>query len=118
MKNGPVFSNITMINKCFSDLGTPLPYSMILDYLRMNWANGRGISEKEASKLLNIALNANYYYTEITPQHYQRKSQIMDELDTLHIPAYPDGCSANIWTAFRYYPDSNSRFTGTTCQLL
>lgn len=84
MKNGPVFSNITMINKCFSDIGSPLPYSMILDYLRMNWANGRGISEKEASTLLNLALNANYYYTEITPQHYQRKSQIMDELDSLY----------------------------------
>ena len=43
MKNDPVFSNISMINKCFSDIGSPLPYSMILDYIRMNWANGRGI---------------------------------------------------------------------------
>lgn len=83
MKNGPVFSNISMINKCFLDMGSPLPYSIILDYLCMNWANGRGIGKDEASNLLNHALNANYYYMETSPQHYQRKSQFISELDFL-----------------------------------
>ncbi|MFA9397876.1 MAG: sigma factor-like helix-turn-helix DNA-binding protein [Clostridiaceae bacterium] len=84
MKNGPVFSNITMINKCFSDTGSPLPYSMILDYLCMNWANGRGINKNDANKFLDFALNADYYYIEISPQHYQRRVELVVELDSLY----------------------------------
>ncbi|AKL94717.1 RNA polymerase, sigma 70 family subunit [Clostridium aceticum] len=93
MKNGPVFSNISMINRCFNELGSPLHYSLIIDYLRINWANGRGIHEEDAINYLNLALKAGHYYEEVERQHYQRRSMHFDKLhdlfDTLQTTCIP-----------------------------
>lgn len=84
MKNGPVISNISLINKAFLEIGSPLHYKLIVDYLRINWDHGKGISEAEAQNILNIALNAKYYYEEVEEQHFQRKQFHCSDLDVLY----------------------------------
>ncbi len=84
MKNGPVISNISLINKAFSEIGSPLHYKLIVDYLRINWDLGRGIVEKEASRILDYALNAGFYYEEVEEQHFQRKQSYSNNLDGLY----------------------------------
>lgn len=56
----------------------------MVDYLRVNWTNGTGISEEEAKYKLNMALNAGYYYEEVEEQHYQRKQMYCDDLNELY----------------------------------
>jgi RNA polymerase primary sigma factor len=85
MKNGPIFSNISMINKAFSHIGSPLHYKLIVDYMRVNWAHGRGLSEMDAKNFLDLAINAGYYYELTSDQHYQRKHQLIKDLDPLYI---------------------------------
>jgi RNA polymerase primary sigma factor len=93
MKDGPVISNISLINKAFLELSSPLHYKLIVEYLRVNWAFGVGIIEQEAKTILDIALNAAYYYEEVEEQHYQRKqfhNSILDELyDNLTLSKVP-----------------------------
>lgn len=84
MKNGPVVSNISLINKAFLELGSPLHYKLIVDYLRINWEHGKGLPEGEAKDILNIALNAKYYYEEVEEQHFQRKQAFNTVLDDLY----------------------------------
>ncbi|WP_423798182.1 sigma factor-like helix-turn-helix DNA-binding protein [Neobacillus sp. SAB-20_R2A] len=84
MKNGPVISNISLINKAFSELGSPLHYKLIVDYLRVNWDFGKGIIEAEAKKILNYALDAGFYYEEVKEQHFQRKQFSVANLDSLY----------------------------------
>lgn len=84
MKNGPVISNISLINKAFLELGSPLHYKLIVDYLRINWNLGKGIIEKEAMDILEIALNAGFYYEEVEEQHYSRKHLLASDLDMLY----------------------------------
>ncbi|WP_338472803.1 sigma-70 family RNA polymerase sigma factor [Niallia sp. XMNu-256] len=84
MKNGPVISNISLINKAFLEQGSPLHYRLIVDYLRVNWAHGAGTSEKDARYVLDVALNAGFYYEEVEEQHYQRKQSHCSHLDELY----------------------------------
>lgn len=84
MRNGPVVSNISLINKAFLELGSPLHYKLIVDYLRVNWDHGKGIKEEEAKKFLDLALEAKYYYEEVEEQHYQRKQTYCSDLDPLY----------------------------------
>lgn len=84
MKNGPVISNISLINKALLELGSPLHYKLFVDYLRINWNLGKGIKEKEAIDILNIALNAGFYYEEVEEQHYCRKQLHSSNLDKLY----------------------------------
>ena len=84
LHDGPIISNISLINKAFSELGEILHYDLIVDYLRINWAYGSGLSEEEAKKILDIALKAGFYYESVDEQHYRRKNVELKSLDPLY----------------------------------
>jgi RNA polymerase primary sigma factor len=53
MKNGPVISNISLINKAFLYLGSPLHNKLIIDYIITNYGLGKGTTEVEAKTIVN-----------------------------------------------------------------
>jgi RNA polymerase primary sigma factor len=85
MKNGPIYSNISMINRAFRTLGSPLHRDLIIDFVRTHWGNGRGLPLEEAQNLVKLALEAQFYYEKASEEdHFSRKEVYCKELDRLY----------------------------------
>ncbi|OWZ84677.1 hypothetical protein [Natranaerobius trueperi] len=82
--SGPVFSNISIINRAFCELGSPLPYDMLVEYVQVNWANGKGLDRKTSSEHVKTALSASFYFEEAFKGYYRKKEFQFKELDDLH----------------------------------
>lgn len=84
VKNGPVYSNISNINRSFRTFGSPLHIDLITDYVRTHWENGRGTTIENAQDLVKWPLKAQYYYAECEEEdHYIRKEVICEKLNDL-----------------------------------
>lgn len=85
MKNGPIYSNISIINRAFRALGSPLHRDLIIDFVRTHWGNGRGLPLEEAQNLVKLALEAQFYYEKASEEdHFSRKEVYCKELDRLY----------------------------------
>lgn len=85
MQNGPIYSNISNINRAFRIFGSPLHTDIIIDYVRTNWENGRGTSTENALNLVKYPLEAQFYYNKAEEEdHYLRRISICDKLDDLY----------------------------------
>ncbi|MFC4557303.1 sigma-70 family RNA polymerase sigma factor [Virgibacillus kekensis] len=85
MKNGPVYSNISIINRAFGTFGSPLHKDLIIDYVRTHWENGRGTSFEDAYNIVKYPLEAEFYYRKTEEQdHFSRKQALSEKLDELY----------------------------------
>lgn len=85
MQNGPVYSNISIINRAFRTFGSPLHIDLIVDYVRTNWENGRGISADLALNYVKYPLEAHFYYKKGEEEdHFIRKESLCENLNELH----------------------------------
>jgi RNA polymerase primary sigma factor len=85
VKNGPVYSNISNINRAFRTFGSPLHFDLIVDYVRTNWENGRGTPLENAKNLVRLPLNAKFYFdTSEEDDHYIRKEFPSEKLNSLY----------------------------------
>ncbi|MEJ9151134.1 sigma-70 family RNA polymerase sigma factor [Bacillus smithii] len=85
MKNGPVYSNISIINQAFRNLGSPLHRDLIIDFVRTHWGNGRGLPIEEAKELVKLPLEVQFYYEKTDEDdHFSRKEIHCEKLNHLY----------------------------------
>lgn len=84
MKNGPIYSNISNINRSFRTFGSPLHIDLIIDYVRTHWENGRGTTIENARDLVKRPLEAQFYYNKCEEEdHFERTEVICEKLNDL-----------------------------------
>jgi RNA polymerase primary sigma factor len=85
VKNGPVYSNISNINRAYGIFGSPLHVDLIIDYVRTHWENGRGTSLEDAQSKVKYPIEAQFYYSKAEEEdHYSRKIVACEKLNDLY----------------------------------